>query len=209
MITDGNISYIGNFKYQEVRDPRYSKSPFGLDTVVRKFAGARPLFEAFRKTLKVFDFTFRGLNLTEWESDDDPCFPCVSLTYKGWMDNIEPKALRQPDLGIQHASASCTSPMQATRDIQYYSPTIRYRYTSNKEQLTPRFSGGGDSFQITDISSFIQTNDGTRYVGSAPAGLVTALTLVPGWKMTGLSSEPEPNTPFYNNEETWALEYLT
>lgn len=195
--------FTGDVSFKESAEPVYNVNDFGMDGITRKFRGAVHLLDTFLRSLNRGQ-TYNGCYLTSWTHDDHRSFPEVTLTYKGVIESRDP--LGTSETGISTVTTTTATPIEASRDVQYYSPQTTWRYVTNSRQISAKV---GDVYgNIVVINSVIRDKYGNIYTGVAPAGLVTALLLPEKKVLVNLRSEPVPGTPFFENEETIAKMYL-
>ena len=194
------ITYIGATAFVQQNQPQYSKNEFGIDTMVLRFRGPATGLTTYLKTLKQ-GAQYSGFYLQTWTTDEAPVFVTVTLSYKGLISGV-PEPMQVDDAAMQSITRSCSTPSNASRDVQFFATTTKYRYIKNSRPTGPTYfvtSSGRDPVIFSDV---IKDATGTRYYGTAPAALVTALYTVPTNLVTGFSAAPIYGTPFFECEDT-------
>lgn len=106
--------------------------------------------------------------------------------------------------------------INATRDVTYYSPETRYRYFASSQPTSPRFTGVavGTASGLRRIRDRIvaetagKSSRTKNYGSSAPAALVSALTMPVQSQLVTTDSSQIPGTPWYDCTDIFALEYV-
>ncbi len=217
------VTYVGDVAFEDAMEPRAGKSDWGMDTLTRKMKGASTLLTAFLGTLNQGDIYFyRGQNfyLQTWEADDDPVFSTVTLNHKGLRSGIPAPAavdettIQTTSIGADISSLSITNAdgttaKTATRDIEFYCPQTTWRYITNGRPTAPTYSTIANGRSPIVIRSTITLDNGTRYTGNAPIGLVTALTPALIVKVLGPHDQPIFGTPYFECEDVVQYGYFT
>jgi len=122
-----NAVYIGQTNFDDVCQPIYSKSEYGIDVITRKMRGAAPNLLSFLNSLQqgqpmtqlgtidlgnVFGGFGRSSGLSSfalqtWTSDDDPVYPTVTLSYKGLLNGVLPKPIASNSESLQSTTITC------------------------------------------------------------------------------------------------------
>jgi len=131
-----NAIYVGQTNFDDVCQPVYSKSEYGIDIITRKMRGAASRLLAFVSSLQQgqpmvsighIDIStgqnFPGFGNTNglasfalqtWTTDDDPVYPTVTLNFKGLLSGVLPKPLACNSQTLQTSSLSCNINTSAT-----------------------------------------------------------------------------------------------
>jgi hypothetical protein len=174
-----------------------------MDTLTRKVQGAQPEEVAYINGLAQGDITnFNGQQwyLQNWDSDHDPIFPTITLNYLGLNDGI-PAPFTSGTTVVQTGTISCTTPSKASRTFSYYTRQSTYKYIKASRPTTPTYTTLDIAYTPTIFKSEIRNEDGTVYLGNAPAGLVTALTPVGVVLTTTMTATPVFGTPYFECED--------
>ena len=210
------ITYLGQGKtaFHEQPGCRWSKSPEGLDIYDTVWAGPKNVKDVYERLFVHGSQTLAGhqsMYLVAVDYEEGRSFGAFQLRWVGLK-----RGGRMPDpfivrrISIKTSGSSTDSPEAATRDLSYWSPELVFNYATTEETLEPQQDGSGvevPTYALRVIRDVIETDEGRIYRGSAPAGLVSALTLAPVWRVAGLNSAQIEYTPFWSNEEVWAYEY--
>jgi len=212
-----SLIYIGAGKETLHLQPgsSWSKSDEGLDILDETYAGPIPAYDNWIKSfqLGVVHSEYKAMYLVSHPREIGRSFVEVRLSWigmKGGDKNQMPPHNVSRRTSIKTASISTDSPEVAHRDITYSAPEVVYTYATNKKILLPQFKtpkDDGDEDSLRVMKSIITTEEGKRYPGNAPAPLVVALYVTPGWYFTGLDSTQIKHTPFWTNSENWAFEF--
>jgi hypothetical protein len=203
------MDYEGSTAFEEMCQPYPSKSPFGLDTVNRKFKGAAPLLRGFLNSLSQGspcpDYT--GCYLSTWTADDNPVYPEVVLSYVGLLKGNLPDPIGEDEITLQNITVTTETPTKASREIEYEALTTRWRYIE-RTRSTGKFKNTSYNMDPFIRSSVIRTEDGKVYTAAVPIPLFTALTPPVRPRRIALTCNPVPGTPFFECEETICRMYL-
>ena len=191
------------YVFADITTPTAVKSPWGIDSLTRKVQGAQPEEVAYINALAQGDITnFNGQQwyLQSWDSDHDPIYPTITLNYLGLNDGI-PAPFTSGTTVVQTGTISCTTPSKASRTFSYYTRQSTYRYIKASRPTTPTYTTLDIAYTPTIFKSEIRNEDGTVYLGSAPAGLVTALTPVGVVLTTTMTATPIFGTPYFDCQD--------
>ena len=191
------------YVFADTTTPVATKAVWGMDTLTRKVQGAQPEEVAYINALAQGDVTnFNGQQwyLQNWDSDHDPIYPTITLNYLGLNDGI-PLPFTSGTTVVQTGTISCTTPSKASRTFSYYTRQSTYKYIKASRPATPTYTTLDIDYTPTIFKSEIRNEDGTVYLGNAPAGLVTALTPVGVVLMTTMTATPIFGTPYFECED--------
>ena len=191
------------YVFADTTTPVATKAVWGMDTLVRKVQGAQPEEVAYINALAQGDVTnFNGQlwYLQNWDSDHDPIYPTITLNYLGLNDDI-PAPFTSGTTVVQTGTISCTTPSKASRTFSYYTRQSTYKYINASRPTTPTYTTLDIAYTPTIFKSEIRNEDGTVYLGNAPAGLVTALTPVGVVLTTTMTATPVFGTPYFECED--------
>lgn len=222
------ITYQGRIEFAENSRPALSKSEYGIDILRRTFIGASPLRAKFDAGLSqglLFSYNGARYFLQSWEWDDNKQWPTVTLFYKGVASGKMPNPQKTNASIIQNVSISAevtwTPPIDpepeepitetVTRDINYRAFQTNWRLVADSEPLgNPLVGVTSRAVQPQIISSRITTEtSGLTYNGNnAPAALVAATTITPGYFMLDQNAFEVFGSPLWEVDEVVALMYL-
>jgi len=191
------------YVFADTTTPVATKAVWGMDTLVRKVQGAQPEEVAYINALAQGDVTnFNGQlwYLQNWDSDHDPIYPTITLNYLGLNDDI-PAPFTSGTTVVQTGTISCTTPSKASRTFSYYTRQSTYKYINASRPTTPTYTTLDIAYTPTIFKSEIRNEDGTVYLGNAPAGLVTALTPVGVVLTATMTATPVFGTPYFECED--------
>ena len=191
------------YVFADTTTPVATKAVWGMDTLVRKVQGAQPEEVAYINALAQGDVTnFNGQlwYLQNWDSDHDPIYPTITLNYLGLNDGI-PSPFTSGTTVVQTGTISCTTPSKASRTFSYYTRQSTYKYINASRPTTPTYTTLDIAYTPTIFKSEIRNEDGTVYLGNAPAGLVTALTPVGVVLTATMTATPVFGTPYFECED--------
>jgi len=191
------------YVFADTTTPVATKAVWGMDTLVRKVQGAQPEEVAYINALAQGDVTnFNGQlwYLQNWDSDHDPIYPTITLNYLGLNDGI-PNPFTSGTTVVQTGTISCTTPSKASRTFSYYTRQSTYKYINASRPTTPTYTTLDIAYTPTIFKSEIRNEDGTVYLGNAPAGLVTALTPVGVVLTATMTATPVFGTPYFECED--------
>lgn len=213
-----SIIYIGDGTNTLHLQPgaSWGRSDEGLDTLQEVHAGPKPAYDSWKKNFPLG--SKHPENPAMYLVSNVPSFGRsfveVELNWIGLKNGSPSGVMSPPNISrrtsIKTASISTDSPEVANRDITYTAPEVVYSYATEKKILLPQFKepkNDGDESSLRIIKSIITTEEGTRYPGNAPAPLVVALYVTPGWYFSGLDSTQIKHTPYWTNTENWAFEF--
>jgi hypothetical protein len=232
----GSLAYIGNGvgsgQYLKQPGDKWRTSQDGFDTYDMELAGPRPylqnLLSQYENSRGSSLAGYPGMYLVEVTSDEDRSWGHIYLTYWGWKHGVAPAPVPDDNICTKTASFVTSDPVsvqvydtetgeykstnqRAHRDISYNSPETTWAYTSNQylthsRGLGVQGAGQGDR-GVYIFRSVITLDDGTRYSGLAPVGLVSALHRNPDQILNDFSCNKVQYTPYYICKECWAYEY--
>jgi hypothetical protein len=190
----------------------WGRSEEGLDVLLEVYAGPIPAKAAW---LAAYPLGRRhplypSMYLVANPDEDGRSWSTVQLR---WLGLRSGGSLPPPILGrrtsVKTASSTTDSPEVAHRDVTYVSPEIVWTYATDREVVAAQQSPFGTvpGFAEEILRDVITTDEGKRYPGSAPAALVSALSMSPAWRLSSLDSQEIRYTPFWSNQEVWAYEY--
>jgi hypothetical protein len=191
------------YVFNDITTPVATKAVWGMDSLTRKVQGAQPEEVAYINALAQGQTTtFNGQTwyLQNWDSDHDPIFPTITLNYLGLNDGI-PSPFTSGTTVVQTGTISCTTPSKASRTFSYYTRQSTYKYIKASRPTTPTYTTLDIAYTPTIFKSEIRNEDGTVYLGNAPAGLVTALTPVGVVLTTTMTATPVFGTPYFECED--------
>jgi len=191
------------YVFDDTTTPVATKAVWGMDTLTRKVQGAQPEEVAYINGLAQGDVTnFNGQQwyLQNWDSDHDPIYPTITLNYLGLNDGI-PAPFTSGTTVVQTGTISCTTPSKASRTFSYYTRQSTYKYIKASRPTVPTYTTLDIAYTPTIFKSEIRNEDGTVYLGNAPAGLVTALTPVGVVLTTTMTATPIFGTPYFECED--------
>lgn len=191
------------YVFADITTPTAVKSPWGIDSLTRKVQGAQPEEVAYINALAqgdIANFNSQQWYLQSWDSDHDPIYPTITLNYLGLNDGI-PAPFTSGTTVVQTGTISCTTPSKASRTFSYYTRQSTYRYIKASRPTTPTYTTLDIAYTPTIFKSEIRNEDGTVYLGSAPAGLVTALTPVGVVLTTTMTATPIFGTPYFDCQD--------
>ena len=198
------LTYQGDTTWQQVENPVYGKTAWGLDTVSVKWRGPATGYKAFVDALEQGTVLseYPKMYLTTWSGDHHHAFPAVTLVYTGLLSGDLPDVLVSDDGGISTASQtddSAAEPSdQRTHEVVFYSPTRRYRYAAEERVETSQYSDWeGGAVDAPNII-YQRIKDGTGR-NRATSGL----SWTPVGRLQGIHCNPIEGTPFFECEETW------
>jgi len=214
-----SIEYLGSLKSKATlhlqAGAEWNSTGEGLDVLTEKYMGPLAAKYSFLITRKLGarHTKYPSLYLTEITEEVGRSFTAITLR---WLGDKNPNEVPQPKLqrrtAVKTASATTTTPNVAVRDVTYVSPEIVWTYATDKEILSAQQSPVGTvpGFAeeiLRDVITVESDGDNIRYPGSAPAGLVSALTMSAAWRLATLTSDAIKYTPYWTNQEVWAWEY--
>lgn len=170
------------YTFEDKFQPVATKNEWGVDTLTREQWGAQPELVTFINGLAQGDtYTFNGGTwyLQTWSCDNDNVYPTVTMNYMGLNDGIpDPKIIDREIDG--QGTISCTSPSEASRTFSYHSSQTTYRYIVATEPTGPTYTACNINIDPSAniFKSTVFNADGTQYLGTVPAPLLTALTPV-------------------------------
>ena len=191
------------YVFADITTPTAVKSPWGIDSLTRKVQGAQPEEVAYINALAQGDITnFNGQQwyLQSWDSDHDPIYPTITLNYLGLNDGI-PAPFVSGATVTQTGTISCTTPSKASRTFSYYTRQSTYKYITNFRPTTATYTTLDIAFTPSIFKSEIRNEDGTVYLGNAPAGLVSALTPSGVNLIATLTATPIFGTPYFDCQD--------
>ena len=184
--------------------PIASKSDWGIDTLTVQMCGAQPGLVAYVATLaqgQTYSYNSQTWYLQSWSDDKDPTYPTVTLIYKGLFSGIPTVSVNGQTI-VQTGNISCTSPSEATRTFSYYTRQTTTRYITTSRPTLPTYTTPDIPYTPYIYKSEIRLADGTLYLGSAPIGLVTALTPGAGTNQTTMTcNEVIAGVPLFECED--------
>lgn len=158
--------------------PIASKSDWGLDTLTADYWGAAPGLVAFVAALAQGQTTTYNGNtfyLKNWSDDKDQVYPTVSLTSIGLFSGIPTELVSVSEI-TQSGTISTTTPEEATRTFTYRTFQTVTRYITTTAPTSATYTTPAVAVDPVIFKSEIRTASGALYLGSVPAGLLTALT---------------------------------
>lgn len=207
-----SITYVGETDFIAQSLPAPTKNEFGVDTMTVKYRGAAYKLAAFLKSLRqgARNADDGRFYLQTWNADEGTAYVTVNLLYKGLLDGI-PNQTASDSVSLQTMTVNCSTPKQATREMQFYAHETQYRYVTNTRPTNYRYSNPSILIAPKLITSTItvQKDDGTSQVlrGSAPIGLLTALTPAVVGINTGHTATPIIGTPYFECTDTCIYTY--
>jgi hypothetical protein len=168
------------YDFELKNTPIASKSDWGIDVLTVQMWGAQPGLVAYAATLaqgQTYSYNSQTWYLQSWSDDKDQTYPTVTLIYKGLFSGIPTTSVNGQTIN-QSGTISVTSPSDATRTFSYYTRQTTTRYIRTSRPTLPTYTTPDIPFTPEIYKSEVRTADGTLYLGSVPAALLTALTPV-------------------------------
>lgn len=220
------LIYTGTTAFNDACAPANGKSEWGMDTLTREMAGARPLLAAYIASLaQGATYSYNGVTyyLQTWEPDKHPVWATVILNYKGLSAGI-PSPVVVNDIqqssgqlsadfhtqndgkGINYGVAADGTQLYAIGAIcefSYYAGITIYRYIASSSPSGSSHSSLGFTWSAPVIRSRITTSDGSVFGGNAPSGLVTALSIAAAAETVAIAfnSQPVFGTPYFECQD--------
>lgn len=165
------IKYIGNCEFEDCCEPFGTKNEWGIDLLQRKVKGRADKLRAFMAGLKQGDSInltgYQGFYLQTWNSDDNPVFPTVLMTYKGLLSGTLPTPHTTKSTSERSGNVSATvGGEERTYDFSYISPQV-----TQLRVVNTALPGARPSVEVglpLIIQSWFTGPDGRRRSGYPP-----------------------------------------
>jgi hypothetical protein len=224
------ITYFGANTFRDSITPVPGKTPWGIDTLIRKIDGPVSGLEDYIASLQQgFTYLFNGQTyyLQTWETNDDKAWPLVTLNYKGLFAGI-PTPFAVNDIVQESGSISADYSTQndgqgllygvdsdgnnlyclgATHEWAARVPQTIWHYITFLQPNGPSYGSLGFAGSIVVTRNRIITSDGTVFGGLAPVPLAVSLALYASNQIISFRSSPIFGTPYFECEDVVIATY--
>jgi hypothetical protein len=197
----------------------WGRTEEGLDTLSELYAGPKPAEKQWQRDhlLSKVHLLYPSMYLVSNLPNEGRSYTFVELM---WIGVRNGGAIPDPVVARRMANKSASNSAefdhdeekedeQISREVSYIAPEIVFSYATDKETLDPQYDPYGEIPNVsgTILRDIITDSNGVRYSGSAPSGMVSALSMVPAWRAVGMESIEIRYTPYWANQEVWAYEF--
>jgi hypothetical protein len=124
-----SILYLGDLSFDDICAPLKGKNDWGVDTLVRRVKGPRPLAAAYIATLTQGDL-FQDYYLQTWTPDEqDPVWAEITLNYKGFLSGGTPLPLTLLSMASTKGTTSADYTSENSGKGRIYKTIVLWKFS--------------------------------------------------------------------------------